>query len=83
MIRSTTCIDEYVRMTSKTVSWYYANPDLRMGEYGDGVYQKYQDTIDCAGGQMTDHSTEPWLRVNKDTAELKEEIKEEQNAHQR
>lgn len=77
MIRSTNCIDEYVRMTSKTVSWYYANPDLRFGEYGDGVYQKFDDEITCDGDQFTDHSTDPWKKINKNMDDLKETIKSE------
>ena len=65
MIRSTNCIDEYVRMNSKTVSWYYANPELRFPDGGEGQYQKFEDTLQCHSNTLEeDHSKVPWKTID-------------------
>ena len=79
MIRSTTCIDEYARMTSKTVSWYYTNPNLRFRDYGEGYGQKFSDKIDCSGGQMTDHTNDKWNKIKKRIHGLEQAMEYEQD----
>ena len=74
MIRSTNCIEEYVRMNSKTVSWYYANPELRLPEGGHGKYQKYKETIQCSDTSLQDHYKDPWKDVNHDIEQIEQEI---------
>ena len=74
MIRSTNCIEEYVRMNSKTVSWYYANPELRLPEGGHGKYQKYKETIDCSTNSLQDHWKDPWKDVNQDIKQIEQEV---------
>lgn len=78
MIRSTNCIEEYVRMNSKTVSWYYANPELRLPEGGHGKYQKYKETIQCSDTSLQDHYKDPWKDVNHDIEQIEQEIQEEE-----
>lgn len=77
MIRSTNCIDEYVRMNSKTVSWYYANPELKFPQGGDGLYQKIEEELECGSSQLTDHSQEAWKPINKEMEQYKEDIQSE------
>ena len=83
VIRSSNCLNEYVRLLPKQVSWYFSNPALKLLGGGDGVFQQFTEELKCGDAQLTDHSDDPWLPINKNTIQdIQNEIEQKTETRQ-
>lgn len=65
VMRSTDCLDEYVHLNMEQVSLrYLRKPEMRDADGGKGVYQKFEQSVDCSQNHLQDHSSDPWLPVD-------------------